>query len=136
MGLASRRAADVLFGERGRSVMLRVPAPAVPGSVAEQLGLATPEFQDVEMAPVVFRKVRAQVAAGKAAKWELLISATTVGAMTGGLAFGSASAMFASAFGVLVDEVLMTIVSASEMEADGAVCGYRLLLREGVALEV
>ena len=35
--------------------MLRLPAPAVPGDATEQLGLAVPEFQDVELAPVVFR---------------------------------------------------------------------------------
>ena len=40
------------------TVLLRVPAPAVAGDVTEQLGLATPEFQDVELAPVVFRRAR------------------------------------------------------------------------------
>ena len=35
------------------SVMLRMPGPAVPGDATEQLGLAVPEFQDMELAPVV-----------------------------------------------------------------------------------
>ena len=49
---AAVRTADVLLrGIGGRSVMLRMPALASAGDVAEQLGLATPEFQDVELAP-------------------------------------------------------------------------------------
>src|SRR5665213_1558946 len=70
---AAVRAADVLLRcAGGRAVMLRMPAPASAADVAEQLGLAGPEFQDVELAPVAFRTARARVAEGKAARWELL----------------------------------------------------------------
>lgn len=135
--IAVRRAADVLLRiADGRSVMLRMPAPATPGSAAEQLGLATPEFQDVELAPVVFRKARAKVAMEKAAKREMLVSATAVRALVANSGLTSASAMFAAAFGVMVDEALLTIESVSELAAGGAICAYRLLLREPVALEV
>ena len=120
----------------GRVVMLRMPAPAIPGSAAEQLGLAVPEFQDVALAPVVFRKARAKVGAGKATLREVLVSATAVTALVTNSGFASASAMFASAFGVLVDEALLTIVSFSEIEAGGVICGYRLLLCEPVAIEI
>ncbi|WP_263366937.1 hypothetical protein [Edaphobacter bradus] len=116
--------------------MLRTPAPATAGSLAEQLGLATPEFQDVELAPVVFRRARAKITAGKPTQREMLVSATAVEALVGSLGFASASAMFAAAFGVLVDEALLVIASLSEIEAGGAVCGYRLVLREAVKLEV
>lgn len=134
---ATRRAMDVLLrSAQGRTVLLRIPAPATPGSAAEQLGLATPEFQDVEMAPVVFRKARAKIAAGKPAQWELLVSATVVKTLAGNMSLAATSAVFASAAGVLVGEALMTIVSATGIEAGGAVCGFRLLLREPVALEV
>lgn len=126
----------LLRAANGRAVMLRMPAPATPGSAAERLGLATPEFQDVELAPVVFRKARAKVAAGKAAVREMLVSAAAVTALVANSGLASASAMFAAAFGVLVDEALLTIESVSEITAGGAICGYRLLLREAVALEV
>jgi hypothetical protein len=116
--------------------MLRMPAPATAGSAAEQLGLATPEFQDVELAPVIFRNSRAKVALGKPAQRELLVSATGVNALAGNTGFSSANAMFSDAFGVLVDDALLAIVSATELEAGGAICAYRLLLREPVALEV
>ena len=107
--------------------MLRMPAPAVAGDVTEQLGLAVPEFQDVELAPVVFRKARATAAEGKAAKWELMVSATAVNAVVGSLGYSAASVLFATAFGVLVDGVLMEVVSATESEVGGAPYVYRLV---------
>ncbi len=134
---AARRIADVLLrNAHGRGVMLRLPAPATPNSAAEQLGLAVPVFEDVELAPVIFRKARARLAAGKPAQFEMLVSATAVVALVADSGVASASALFASAYGVLVDDALLTIVSLSEMEAGGVICGYRLLLREAASLEV
>ena len=135
--VAAKRAADVLLrGCGGRMVLLRVPAPAVAGDASEQLGLAVPGFQDVELGPVVFRRTRVSATEGKPALREMVVSASAIEALTGSLNFSSASVLFASAFGVLVDEALLTVVSATEMEAGGEVCGYRVLLREGAALEV
>jgi hypothetical protein len=134
---AAVRAADALLrGVGGRAVLLRMPSPATVGAVAEQLGLATPEFQDVELAPVVFRKSRATVAEGKAAKWELMVSATAVETLVGSLGYSAASVLFTTAFGVLIDGVLMEIVSATESETSGAPYVYRLVLRAPVALEI
>jgi len=78
-GAAAVRAADVLLRcAGGRSVLLRMPANASAGDTTEQLGLAVPEFQDVELAPVVFRKARQAasaltVAVDKATRWELMV---------------------------------------------------------------
>src|SRR5215469_5701619 len=109
----ARRAFDTLLRNScGRSVMLRIPAPATPGDATEQLGLAVPQFQDVELMPVVFRKTSARTATGKAAERDLLVSATSVQALTGSLSYDSAAALFASAFGVLVDDALLAIASA------------------------
>jgi hypothetical protein len=131
---AARRAADVLLRGRGaRSVMLRIPAPAIAGDAAEQIGLAVPQFQDIELSPVVFRTTSARTAEGKVAQRELLISATAIETLTGSQNFASAAALFTSAFGVLVDESLLTITSATELEAGGTICGYRLELREPAA---
>lgn len=131
---AARRAMDVLLrGSSARSAMLRLPAPATPGDAAEQLGLATPQFQDMELTPVVFRNTAVRTADGKAARRELLVSATAVEALTGSQNFASASELLASAFGILVDDALLAIVSATELEAGGQVCGYRLSLRETAA---
>lgn len=134
---AQARAADALLrGTGGRSVLLRMPAPAGAGDIAEQLGLETPQFQDVELAPVVFRTARATGAEAGKAKWELLVSATAVQALVGSLGYSAADVLFSTAFGVLVDGVLMTIVSATESEALGKPYVHRLWLREPVANEV
>jgi hypothetical protein len=141
-GAAAVRAADVLLRcAGGRSVWLRMPANASAGDTTEQLGLAAPEFQDVELAPVVFRKAREAasaltVAADKAARWELMISATAVQKIVGSLGYSAAGVLFATAFGVLIDGVLMEVVSATESEAFGAPYIYRLVLGAPLALAV
>jgi hypothetical protein len=128
------RVADVLLRALGgRSVKLRIPAPAVPADITEQLGIATPLFQDLALAPVVFRKARATVAQDKPAKWELLVSATAIEAVVGSLAYASASLLFAQAFGVLVDAELLEIFSATEEQAFGCPYVYRLLLHAPLA---
>jgi hypothetical protein len=141
-GSAAVRAADVLLRcAGGRSVMLRVPANASAGDTTEQLGLAVPEFQDVELGPVVFRKGRQAasaltVAVDKATKWELMVSATAVQKVVGSLGYSAAGVLFATAYGVLIDGVLMEVISATESEAFGAPYVYRLVLRAPLALSV
>jgi len=128
------RAADVLLRAMGgQDAMLRMPAPAVPADPTEQLGIATPTFQDLPLAPVVFRKARATVADGKAAKWELLISATVIEGLVGSLAFASASVLFAQAFGVLSGGELFEVESATPEQAFGRPYVYRLILRAPLA---
>jgi len=127
---AAARATDVLLRAMGgRKVMLRMPTPAVPADVTEQLGIATPTFQDLPLAPVVYRKARATLAADVAAKCELLVSVTAVEAIVGSLAFASASVLFAAAYGVLCGNELLEIVATSEEQAFGRPYVYRLLLR-------
>ena len=131
---AAARAADVLLRAMGgRMVMLRMPAPAVPADVTEQLGIATPAFQDLLLEPVVYRKARATVAEGKAAKWELLVSATMVAGLVGSLSYASASVLFAAAYGVLSGDELLEIVSATEEQIFGQPYVYRLVPRAPLA---
>jgi hypothetical protein len=109
--------------------MLRMPAPAVPADVTEQLGIATPMFQDLPLRPVVYRKARATVAEGKAAKWEMLVSASVIESLVGSLTYASASVLFAAAYGVLSDDELLEIDSATEEQVFGQPYVYRLVLR-------
>lgn len=132
----ARRAADILLRAMGGTgVTLRMPAPAVPADVTEQLGIATPQFQDMPLGPAVQRKARVAVADGKPAKCELLVSATAVERLTGSQAYGSASALFAEACGVLSepDGELMEIVSATPEPAVGEPYVYRLVLHAPLA---
>ena len=130
---ASRVADALLRTMGGRCVMLRMPAPAVPANVTEQLGIATPLFQDLPLAPVVFRKARAIATHDKPARWELLVSATAIEAIIGSLDYGSASLLFAQAFGVLVDDELLEIISATGEQVFGLPYVYRLLVRAPLA---
>jgi len=132
---AAARATDALLRNvGGRSVLLRTPAAATPGDATEQLGLAAPTFQDVELAPVVLRKARATISVNKGPRWELLVSATAVEALVGSTAYESASVLFANAFGVLIDETLMEIEAATTAQIFGAPYLYQLVLRAPVSL--
>ena len=127
---AAVRAADVLLRAMGgRTVLLRIPAPAVSADVTEQLGIASPAFQDLPLRPVVYRKARATVAEGKTAKWEMLVSASVIESLVGSLMYASASVLFASAYGVLSDNELLEIESATEEQVFGQPYVYRLVLR-------
>jgi hypothetical protein len=128
-GAAARATNVLLRAMGGRTVMLRMPAPAVPTDVSEQLGIATPTFQDIPLGPVVYRKGRATVAEGKAAKWEMLVSATVVESLVGSLTYASASVLFAVAYGVLSDDELLEIESATQDQVFGQPYVYRLVLR-------
>jgi hypothetical protein len=132
--IAFRRVADaLLLGPGGCTVKLRIPASAIPADPAEQLGFAVPQFQDVELSPALFRDTSAKIADGEAARRELIVSAGAVEALISSTNPGSAEALFTSAFGILVDDRLLTIASATEMEAGGAVFAYRLTLRQPIA---
>lgn len=138
--LNAPHAADTLLRAMGgRTVTLRLPAPAVPDDPTEQLGLATPLFQDTPLAPAVFRKARAQVTAGKQTRWELIVSAAAVERIVGSLAYASASVLFAQAAGILLGDPgdpaaeLLEILSATSEEAAGRPYVYRLILRAPLA---
>jgi hypothetical protein len=132
--IAAARAGDVLLRTMGgRCVMLRMPAPAVPADVTEQLGLATPLFQDLPLRPVVYRKARAAIAADGAAKWELLVSAIAVEKLVGALGSSSASVLFAGALGVLSDDTLLEIESVSQEQVFAQAYVYRLVVRAPLA---
>ena len=125
---AGVRMADALLRTLGgRTVLLHIPTPAIEGDAGEQVGLGVPMFQDVELGPVVFRRVL--VGRGDetvAAKSELLVSASAVERIVGSLAFDSAAVLFQNVAGVLVDADLLRVVSVTSAEAFGEVYLYRL----------
>jgi len=128
------RAADALLRSCGRrQVLLRMPAPAIAGDLTEQLGIATPRFQSIPLAPVVFRKARAVVSEARPARWELLVSATAVQGVVTSLGYASASVLFHDAAGVLLDDELLEITSATAEQVFGQPYAYRLVLVAPVA---
>jgi hypothetical protein len=111
-------------------VSLRVPsiAAAVDGGQVGQPGMT---FQDYVLAPVIYRRVRATLAEGEPARYELLVSATAVTALVTTLGTDSAEALFDCASGVVDgDGSLKLITAIGSSEVLGAPYLYRLLLRD------
>ena len=128
------RVADALLRCLGGfSAGLRMPVGATAGVDAEQLGLTSPQFQDVPLSPVVFRKVRIAVGEGHTGKYELLVSASAVMSAVSSQGVASADVLFAAATGVIIDNALFLIEATSFTQWQGNVCLYRVLLRESVA---
>ena len=113
----------------GASAFLKVASPTSASAQAE-LGIAAASFGEVEISPVVLRKLRPSFQEGEQAAWELLVSATSVGRQLATLNVASAQALFGRAFGVTLGEQAYLIESVSSNEAFGQVYLYRLLLRE------
>ena len=130
---AARRAAETLLRTcGGRTLQLRVPLPAVANDVGEQLGSGTALFQDLELAPAVFRRARASLAKGKPPQFEVLVSARVVEGLAGG-AGTNAQALLSSALGVFDGTRVLRIEAIGISEAGGVAYVYRLLLRGAAA---
>ena len=119
------RAADAaLRSNGGGAVLLRIPGLAASSDDAEQLGLATPQFQDLLLYPTAFRRNDSVL--------KLLVSASAVKAVVGSLAFDSADVLFETAVGVVVDGVLYAITGSVATQAEGEPLCYSLTLRAPV----
>ncbi len=120
-----KRLADaVLHACGGTAVRLRLAAPAAGGDDAEQLGLATPGFQDVVLSPAVLRR--------NASTKQLLIAASAVLSVVGTLGYDSADVLFTTAVGVMLGDDLYDIESCVAMTAQGAPYAYLLTLQPPV----
>ena len=127
------RAADSLLRSQGGfAVGLRLPAPAALGVDAEQLGLSSPQFQNLPLSPAIFRRVRSAMAEGETCKYELLLSPSAVASAVSAQQLASADVLFAMATGISVNGVLFLIEATSFTEWLGNVCLYRVLLRESI----
>jgi hypothetical protein len=108
-----------------------MPAAALPGDNGEQLGLDIPQFQDLGLGPVLFRRVTYELL-----KAEMLVSATAVTAVVGSLGYDSAEVLFGNVLGVLVDGDLYEIEAVQGTQMFGVRYLYRLVLRGALKLLV
>ena len=127
---ASRLLADALLRSvAGTSARLRL-TPATADTNMSELGLVSTAFVEVNVSPVVMRKLRPAWQGDGAARWELLASATGVQEQVRSLDLASAQSLFSMTLAVIVAEQTYVIESISCNEAFGEVYLYRLLLRE------
>ncbi len=121
---AIRLADAVMRSGGGRTVLLRLSLPAMQGNDAEQLGLATPGYQDVELGPATFHKANSVT--------KLLVSASAVHEVLGSLGFDSADVLFETAVGVSIDDLLYKITNSYSSRAMGLPYCYWLTLEPPV----
>ena len=115
---AVRAALAALCTNGGFEASLRMPGLAVSGADAEQLGLGTPQFQDLPIGPAVWRRM------GKVDS--LLVGAGCVAVLMGSQEAASAETLFQSAVGVAVGGVLYPITRSEALLVAGKPCAYRL----------
>ena len=132
-GHAFRLADALLRSNGGTTAFLQMPPAAGDTADTGQLGLDAPNFQQLPLSPVVFRRVRAVMTQGLPAKYELVISGTAVQAAVNTMQVSSADLLFQMAAGVAAAGELFLIEAVSISESMGAVYAYRLLLRESAS---
>ena len=115
---AIRAAAAVLYATGGFEVILRLPGLAAGGSDAEELGLATPQFQDVPVGPAVWRKAGVDKA--------LLIAGASVAEVVGTRDVAAAQSLFQSAVGLVIAGVLYVIKDSEPLLVGGVPAAFRI----------
>jgi hypothetical protein len=113
----------------GASAHLRLTGTNASSNQAE-VGLIATTFSEVEVSPVVMRRLRPSAKAGDAPQWEMLVSATSIQVQINALDLPSAQALFGMTLAVIVAGNDYLIESVAANEAFGKVYLYRLTLRE------
>jgi hypothetical protein len=127
---AQQMLADALLRSVGGvSAQLVVTSTSTDTTMSE-MGLVATNFGSVIVSPVVMRKLRPTWQEGNQSKWELLISASSIGVQVGALNLASAQELFAMTLSVIVAEQSYLIESIASNEVFGQIYLYRLLLRE------
>ena len=127
---ATRLLADALLRSvSGTSAQLRITGTN-PDTNMSELGLVSTAFVEVSVSPVVMRKLRPSWPNDNMARWELLVSATSVQQQVVSLDLASAQSLFSMTLAVMIAGQTYIIDSIAPNEAFGEIYLYRLLLRE------
>ena len=130
-----QRLVDTLLRATGGSTATLMVSPANGDTTdAGQIGLDAPGFQAVALEPVIFRRTRPVLEEGKAARYELLASASAVDELVGLLQLDSAETLFAITAALSVAGLDLEIESWGATVQLGQTVLYRLLLRRAAAL--
>jgi hypothetical protein len=127
------RVADALLRSLGGGIVsIRVPSGNLDASDAAQIGLSSPQFQDLPLSPSIFRKARVVMQEGQASKFEMLVSASAVQAQVSELNLISADSLFEIALGMTVAGKFFLIEAITAPEVFGQPYLYRILVREAL----
>jgi hypothetical protein len=106
----------------GQMVTLQISAPGTAGDPSEELGLVTPQFQEVELGPAVWRKLGSTNV--------LLVSACSVAVLAGTLASSSVVEMLEGAAGIVVDGTTFAVESVVAQSVGAEPVYFTLTLRQ------
>lgn len=127
-GDAARRSAGALLGTlAGDAVVLRMPAVPVGDSDAEELGLGSPEFQEVMLSPALVRLISRLGAVQSQSL--VLVAASAVETALGVDGAAAVEAALRSASFVQVGDRMMLLERVERRAVFGRAYLYRLLLK-------
>jgi hypothetical protein len=106
----------------GDEVQVRVPVPPVMGEDVEVLGMGTPRFQMMRVAPAVVRRDAKDV--------QVLVAAGVLEQVLGVRGLGAVRASLQAAADVLVGDEVWLLTGVDAVEIAGAACLYRVTLRQ------
>ena len=133
---AAQALADALLRSVGGSSAQLVLSNTATTSSQSELGIVSTTFADTVLSPVAMRKLRPtwptanQGNSPNQARYELLVSATSVQQQVQALDLPSAQSLFAMTLSVVVSGQTYILDSVSSNEAFGQTYLYRLLLRD------
>jgi len=127
---ASQMLADALLRSVGGATAQLVVTNTSSDGGQSEIGIVATPFADVNVSPVLMRKLRPMWQEGGQSKWELLVSATSIEQQLAALDLPSAQSLFGMTLNVIVAGQSYLIESIGANEAFGQVYLYRLLLRE------
>lgn len=126
-----QRMVDAVLRVSGASsATVLLPSLISDNSDAGQLGITPVELQALSLAPVIFRRTRPAMQEGQPAKYEMLISASSIEAQVYTLELNSAFDFIQSIVGISISGLRFTIESWACSTALGRPVLYRLLLRD------
>jgi len=120
--------ADALLRSVGGAIASLRVTGSNPGSNQAEVGLMPTTFSEIQISPVVMRKLKPGAKVGSTPEWEMLISASSVQEQVNTLDIPSAQALFAMTLAISVAGNDYLIGSVASNEAFGNVYLYRLTL--------
>ena len=123
-GAALVRAADAMIRALGReSISLLLPATAMAGDAAGQLGLVDPGVQDILIFPVVVREI-ATGNLGPRRRVEFTLPASVIANELPSLGMGTSDDLFNAVMGINYGNDLFHVESVAPESFAGTICFY------------
>ncbi|HVN18279.1 MAG TPA: hypothetical protein VMU05_05880 [Dongiaceae bacterium] len=123
-GAGMKRAVDAMLRAMGReSVLLLIPATAMAGDAAGQLGLVDPGVMELLISPIAMRELTTGNL-GPRRRVEFTLPASGIEGQLAAVGMASADDLFAAVIGVTYSNELFHIEKVAPQSFGGTVCLY------------